>query len=179
MNDAAILLRALDYAADRHRNQRRKDSGGSPYINHLITVADLIADTGGVADPLVLTAAVLHDAVEDVGVTPAEIEARFGSAVRAIVEEVTDDKALAKIERKQLQVEHAPGLSPRAKLVKLADKIANVRDIIERPPVLWSRERRIEYLSWSAAVVEGLRGTNAAMERMFDEVVAQARASFH
>ncbi|MCX7030242.1 MAG: HD domain-containing protein [Spirochaetes bacterium] len=173
-----LLLRALEFAADRHRNQRRKDKVASPYINHLIMVADLLANNGGIDDPIVLAAAVLHDVVEDVGITFDDLEARFGREVRGIVAEVTDDKTLPKSLRKQRQVEHAPHLSVRAKLVKLADKIANVRDVIERPPVLWPRERREGYLSWSATVVAGCRGTNEALERLFDEEVARGRAAF-
>jgi guanosine-3',5'-bis(diphosphate) 3'-pyrophosphohydrolase len=174
----SLLLRALDFAADRHRSQRRKDKLGSPYINHLIAVADLLVNTGGVQDPIALAAGVLHDTVEDVGVTLEELEVGFGAEVRGIVAEVTDDKTLPKAARKQRQVEHAPSLSGRAKLVKLADKIANLRDVIERPPVLWSRERREEYLVWSTAVVAGCRGTNTALERMFDEEVSRGRALF-
>ena len=173
-----MLLRALVFAADRHRDQRRKDGHGSPYINHLISVADLLANTGGVTDPIVLAAGVLHDTVEDVGVTLDELEAGFGAEVRGIVAEVTDDKTLPKAVRKQCQVEHAPSLSARAKLVKLADKIANVRDVIDRPPVLWPRERREEYLVWSAAVVAGRRGTNATLEKLFEDEVTRGRVQF-
>jgi GTP diphosphokinase / guanosine-3',5'-bis(diphosphate) 3'-diphosphatase len=175
IGNEGLLLRALSFAADRHRNQRRKDRFGSPYINHVIAVADLLANTGGVTDPVVLAAAILHDTVEDVGVTFDELEAAFGAEVRGIVGEVTDDKTLPKPLRKQLQIDHAPGLSARAKLVKLADKIANVQDVIERPPVFWPRERREEYLTWSEAVVAGCRETNDALERLFDEEVARGR----
>ena len=173
----ALFLAALDFAADRHRDQRRKDARGSPYVNHLITVARLLADTGGVTDPAVLVAAVLHDTVEDVGVSFGEIEERFGREVREIVAEVTDDKSLEKSERKRLQVEHAPLMSTSAKLVKLADKIANLRDVIDRPPVGWNRHRREQYMQWSAAVVDGCRGTNPALERMFDSVLEKGISS--
>jgi GTP diphosphokinase / guanosine-3',5'-bis(diphosphate) 3'-diphosphatase len=178
MNDTAILLRALEYAADRHRNQRRKDLGQTPYVNHLIVVADLLAETGGVSDPAVLAAAVLHDVVEDAGVTSAEVAERFGPDVAGLVAEVTDDKTLEKNERKRLQVEHAPHLTQRAKLIKLADKIANVTDVIERPPAGWTRRRRAEYLAWSAAVVAGCRGVNEGLERRFDEVLERGRARY-
>jgi GTP diphosphokinase / guanosine-3',5'-bis(diphosphate) 3'-diphosphatase len=172
---AARLLVALDFAADRHRDQRRKDMRGSPYVNHLISVARLLADEGGVADPVVLVAAVLHDTVEDVGVSPEEIEQEFGSEVRDIVAEVTDDKSLEKSVRKRLQVEHAPGMSVGAKLVKLADKIANLRDVLEHPPAAWAHRRKREYMEWSAAVVDGCRGVNSSLERRFDELLARGR----
>jgi GTP diphosphokinase / guanosine-3',5'-bis(diphosphate) 3'-diphosphatase len=173
-----ILLRALDYAADRHRNQRRKDLGQTPYVNHLIAVADLLANVGGVSDPAVLAAAVLHDVVEDAGVTNAEVERLFGPDVAALVAEVTDDKSLDKQERKRRQVEHAPHLTLRAKLIKMADKIANVTDVIQRPPATWNRRRCTEYLAWSAEVVAGCRGANAGLERRFDEALEQGQARY-
>jgi hypothetical protein len=178
IEDVNVVLRALEYAADRHRNQRRKDLSQTPYINHLIAVADLIANVGGVSDSPVIAAALLHDVVEDAGVTNAEVAERFGADVAGLVAEVTDDKALDKQERKRRQVEHAPGLTPRAKLLKLADKIANVTDVIERPPATWSRRRCAEYLAWSAEVVAGCRGTNPGLERRFDAVLEQGRARY-
>jgi guanosine-3',5'-bis(diphosphate) 3'-pyrophosphohydrolase len=172
-----MLLQALEFAAECHRGQRRKDAAGSPYINHPIAVASLLANTGGVTDQIVLAAAVLHDVVEDAGVAPQELDARFGREVRGVVEEVSDDKGLEKSARKRLQIAHAPLLTSRAKLVKLADKIANVRDVIERPPVTWHRRRRQEYLTWSAAVVDGCRGVNPALERHFDELLMRGKAA--
>ena len=91
--------------------QRRKDKEASPYINHPIAVAHLLADTGGVNDLVTLMAAVLHDTIEDTETTAEELEAQFGRTVRKVVEEVTDDKSLEKAVRKQRQVDHAPHLS--------------------------------------------------------------------
>src|SRR3954464_12991765 len=115
------LLAALHFAADKHRDQRRKDAGASPYINHPIEVAELLARVGGVRDLVVLQAAILHDTIEDTQTTPGELEAHFGARVRKVVEEVTDDTTLLKVDRKRLQIEHAPHLSREAQLVKLAD----------------------------------------------------------
>ena len=151
------LLRALHFAAQKHRDQRRKDLDASPYINHPIEVAETLARVGGVNQLAVLQAAILHDTVEDTETTLEELEEAFGREVRELVDELTDDKRLPKAERKRLQVEHAPALSQRAKLVKLADKICNVRDIAHAPPRGWSRERRVEYLAWTERVVAGLR----------------------
>lgn len=173
--DPALLLRALQFSAERHRDQRRKDESASPYINHVIGVASLLANVGGVTDAIVLVAAVLHDTLEDTRTSAVEIEARFGREVRRLVEEVTDDKSLAKVERKRLQVEHAPHLSNRAKLIKLADKICNVVDVTHTPPTSWSMERRQQYLDWTERVVAGCRGSNLALERRYDEVLRQAR----
>lgn len=121
-------------------------------------------------------AALLHDTVEDVEVKPHELEVRFGYDVTQLVLELTDDKSLPKAERKRLQVEHAPHMTPRAKAIKLADKICNVTDIGIDPPEKWDDARRLAYFDWAEAVVAGLRGTNAALERLFDERVAEARA---
>jgi guanosine-3',5'-bis(diphosphate) 3'-pyrophosphohydrolase len=113
-------------------------------------------------------AAVLHDTVEDTETTPAELAARFGERIAGIVMEVTDDKALPKDTRKRLQVEHAPRLSPEARLVKLADKICNLRDILASPPSGWPPERKRDYFDWAKAVVDGLRGVNQPLEILFD-----------
>ena len=170
------LLAALDFAAIRHRDQKRKGTDASPYINHPIEVAQILTSVGGVTDADVLRAAVLHDTVEDTDTSTDEIEANFGAKVRALVDEVSDDKSLPKADRKQLQVEHAPGLSDKAKLIKLADKICNVRDVIHDPPTHWALERRVEYLKWARQVVDGCRGTNDALEAEFDRILAEGEA---
>jgi guanosine-3',5'-bis(diphosphate) 3'-pyrophosphohydrolase len=175
MNDTARLLQALHFSADQHRNQRRKDRGASPYINHPIEVATVLATVGGITDLVTLMAAILHDTIEDTATTGEELEKRFGHEVRLLVEEMTDDKRLPKAERKRLQVEHARGISHRAKLIKLGDKICNVRDVTHAPPEGWSRERRREYLDWTLEVVAGCRGASATLERYYDDVLAEGR----
>jgi (p)ppGpp synthase/HD superfamily hydrolase len=174
-NDLQPLFAALSFAAEKHRDQRRKDRDASPYINHPIALADLLV-SHGVTDLAVLQAALLHDTIEDTETTPDEIEARFGADVRALVEAVTDDKRLPKPLRKQLQVDHAASLSDGAKLIKLADKICNVADIARAPPANWDLQRRREYLAWADDVVAGCRGVHAALEAQFDRVLADARA---
>jgi (p)ppGpp synthase/HD superfamily hydrolase len=119
-----ILLKAVQFAAGKHQAHRRKDVAASPYINHPIGVAHLLADIGGVTDLDTLVAAVLHDTIEDTETTPGELEEQFGRAVRELVEEVTDDKTLEKAVRKQMQIEHAPHLSPGAKAIKLSKRFA-------------------------------------------------------
>jgi hypothetical protein len=172
------LLKAIEFASRKHSTQRRKDKDASPYINHPIAVTHLLADTGGVTDLVTLMAAVLHDIFEDTNTTPEELEAQFGRTVRKVVEEVTDDKSLDKAVRKQLQVDHASHLSPRAKAIKLADRIANVRDVTDAPPAKWDLARRIDYLDWTENVVAGCRGTNAPLEKLYDEVLKRGRAKF-
>lgn len=170
-HDQALLLEAAHFAADRHRDQRRKDSGATPYINHPLAVAALLAENG-VADIEVLAAALLHDTVEDTETSIEEIRKRFGESIAGIVAEVTDDKSLPKDERKRLQVAHAPHKSPGARLVKIADKTCNLRDIAASPPD-WPVERKREYFDWAAAVVGEMRGANTSLEAAFDAAHAQ------
>ncbi len=165
--DTGQLLRALDLAATKHRDQRRKDQSKSPYINHPIAVARLLWECG-VTDETALLAAVLHDTIEDTATTHAELAQLFGAAVADVVAEVTDDKALPKARRKELQVEHAPHMSRIAKLVKLADKTCNVRDVIDSPPD-WPLERRQQYIDWAKQVVDGLRDASDELAARFDE----------
>ena len=184
MNDATIapattgtgmLIRAFAFAAEKHRHQRRKDAESSPYINHPIALADVLANEGGIDDPVTLCAAILHDTIEDTQTTQAELAMHFGAEVAAIVAEVTDDKALPKPERKRLQVVRAANASAHAKLVKLADKICNLRDLLASPPVHWPLQRQQAYFDWSAQVIAGLRGVHAPLEALFDAVYARRR----
>jgi guanosine-3',5'-bis(diphosphate) 3'-pyrophosphohydrolase len=163
-----LVLRALAFAAQRHRDQRRRDGHASPFVNHPIEVVSLLADVGGVSDTTALAAAVLHDVVEDTATTADEIESVFGAAVARIVAEVTDDPALPRRERRRLQVVRAASLSPAARLIKIADKTANLRQM----PSDWTPERRADYAASAQKVVDACRGTNAALERLFDEVAA-------
>ena len=171
------LLKALRFAAEKHNDQRRKDAKASPYINHPIQVAEILWRVGDVRDTTLLVASLLHDTIEDTETTPEEIEANFGADVLALVLEVTDDKSLPKQVRKELQVEHAPNKTRNAKLLKLADKISNVQDIITSPPQEWSPERRREYLLWTERVVSGLRGVNEKLEMQYDELLTQGKVS--
>ena len=164
-----LILKAAAFAAEKHRDQRRKDPEASPYINHPIALANLLA-TQGVTRPEVLCAALLHDTIEDTETTVAELEAHFGDRIAAIVLEVTDDKNLPKAERKQQQIDHAPHASTEAKLVKLADKICNLRDILNSPPADWPLDRQQAYFDWAARVIDGVRGTHAGLEALFDSI---------
>jgi GTP diphosphokinase / guanosine-3',5'-bis(diphosphate) 3'-diphosphatase len=170
------VLHALEFAAVKHRDQRRKDQAASPYINHPLAVVTLLWDHG-VRDRVPLLAAILHDTIEDTGTTREELVAAFGEDVAACVCEVTDDKSLHKDVRKENQVEHAPHLTTHAKLVKLADKTANLRDMNDSPPHTWPPERRAAYYVWAHRVVAGLRGTNARLEAAFDAQHARGTKS--
>ena len=169
----ALILRALAFAAHKHRDQRRKDPQASPYINHPIALANVLRNEGGIEDAEVICAALLHDTVEDTETTPEELENEFGLGIRDIVVEVTDDTRLPRAERKHLQVLHAPGLSDAAKMVKLADKICNLRDIAANPPSNWDLARRQQYFDWARQVVEGVRGVHSGLEKAFDEACSK------
>lgn len=165
-----LYTRSIDFAAIKHRDQRRLDAQKTPYINHPIGVANILANEGDVTDMETLIAAVLHDTVEDTDTTLDEIEDIFGAAIRNIVAEVTDDKSLEKSVRKQLQIEHAKSASPKAKLVKLADKLYNLRDLRRNTPEGWTQQRCDDYFVWAKKVVDNLRGSNKKLEEALDEL---------
>jgi guanosine-3',5'-bis(diphosphate) 3'-pyrophosphohydrolase len=169
-----MILEAAAFAARKHSTQRRKDVGASPYINHPIEVAGILAGAG-IEEANILAAALLHDTLEDTDTSSSELEAVFGAEVREIVEAVTDDKALAKEERKRRQIAHAAHLSSAATLVKLADKIANVRDIGDNPPAGWDEAQCREYLDWAEAVVRNCPPGSPALREEFDRVLELAR----
>lgn len=155
--DFALLLKAASFAAEKHRNQLRKGEERTPYINHPLEVARILAEEGAVSDPEIIAAALLHDTIEDTKTTESELAAIFGDRVASIVAEVTDDKSITdKAERKRLQITNSPSKSPSAALVKLADKIANVRDVGARPAQGWSKAQRIEYIEWATSVITAL-----------------------
>ena len=173
--NSGLLLTAINFSADRHRPQRRKDTLKSPYINHPIEVAELLWRVGGIRDQAVLLAAVLHDTIEDTETTSEEIGSLFGKEVLGIVLECTDDKSLPYLDRKRLQIETAPHKSDKAKLVKLADKICNIHDLNQSPPRWWPKIQKQEYLLWSEKVVAGLRGINQALEALYDQELAAGK----
>lgn len=179
MEQLGIILKALNFAAQKHRDQRRKDIEASPYINHPIALVHVLWHEGQVTDPIVLVAALLHDTVEDTDTSFEELEQEFGQEIQQVVAEVTDDKSLPKQMRKQLQVEHASQISNSAKLVKLADKICNLRDLTNSPPTSWTLERRQEYFEWAKQVIDQLRGTHIELEKIFDRAYQQGVSQFH
>ncbi len=171
------LLKAANFAACKHEDQRRKGRRHRPYVNHLLRVTEMLWEVGGVRDLDTLVAAMLHDTLEDTDTTVEEIKSAFGPVVLSLVQEMTDDKSLPKAVRKQLQIEHAAHLSKQAKVIKLADKIHNVSELSQEPPADWPRSRIVAYIDWSDKVVAGLRGTNLRLEAAYDEVVCAARAA--
>jgi (p)ppGpp synthase/HD superfamily hydrolase len=158
-----------------------------PYINHLLEVASLVTEATNGTDTRAIIAALLHDTIEDQDVTAEMIANEFGQSVADVVLELTDDKSLPKAVRKSRQVESAPKKSREAKLVKLADKISNVRAVANSPAPDWSVERRLDYVNcakldyvnWAKEVVAGLRGTSPSLEQQFDEAAGRAKESLY
>jgi len=163
-------MHAVDFAARKHSDQRRKGKAKEPYINHLTEVACLVAEATAGRDVVAVLGAILHDTIEDTNTTAAELAATFGDEVANLVAEVTDDKRLPKHERKLLQIQNAARKSDRARLIKIADKTSNLRSIIESPPQDWDGGRRRQYFEWAAKVVQECRGASPWLEARFDEV---------
>ena len=176
VDTTALLLKAVAFAAEKHRHQKRKDAKASPYINHPIALASLLQQHG-VDDIVVLCAALLHDTIEDTKTTAAELRREFGPEITGVVLEVTDDQDILKEERKRLQIVHAKGLSTRAKLVKLADKTCNLRDMVVAPPAGWPLQRKLDYFKWAKAVVDELRGAHPRFEALFDSAYRKGLAA--
>jgi len=179
MNEPGLVLvtRAADFAARRHVAQRRKGVAGDPYLNHLVEVAALLAGATDGHDAALVAAGLLHDTLEDTDTTYEELETRFGADVALLVSEVTDDKSLPKAERKRRQIATASAKSERARMLKIADKVSNVRALAVSPPADWDIARIAEYIEWAESVVAECRGLNAVLERAFDAAVVDARAA--
>ena len=171
------VFSALTFSATMHRHQRRKGYNSIPYINHPIGVADLIVRVAGVEDVRVIQAALLHDVVEDTPVTFEEIQKNFGNEVATLVEELTDDTTLTSSKRKEMQLKTASLLSDKARLIRIADKICNIDDIMKYP-LPWTRKRKISYVHWARKVVEQCKGINEDLEKLFDETSDKALAWF-
>ena len=171
MSSIQRVLSAAFFAAEKHAAQRRKGAAAEPYVNHLIEVAELVSAADPEPDTDLVIAALLHDTIEDAGVTEEELRERFGADVAHLVVEVTDDKSLPKKERKRLQIVNAPKKSARAQVIKIADKISNLRAILSSPPVDWTEGRKAEYFDWARQVVEGLSAPNPALKAEFDSLM--------
>ena len=163
------MARALDFAARRHASQRRKGLSAEPYVNHLTEVALLLAEASGGTDPELVMAGLLHDTIEDTETTREELVEVFGEDVAGLVAEVTDDTTLPREERKRIQVRTAPSKSARARMIKIADKIANLHSIAISPPVGWSVRRKREYVAWAREVVTACGPTSPMLEALFEK----------
>jgi guanosine-3',5'-bis(diphosphate) 3'-pyrophosphohydrolase len=171
----SLIEKALQFATEKHKNHTRQNKEKSPYIVHPIAVCHILSDVGGVEDAKILAAALLHDTLEDTPTTREELIENFGERICSLVEEVSDDKTLPKHKRKDLQIQHAPELSEGATLIKLADKISNVKDITHMPPIGWDGSRCLEYLNWAEEVILNCPKVNVALETHFASVIEMGR----
>eukprot|EP01111_Echinosteliopsis_oligospora_P009457 TRINITY_DN2775_c0_g1_i1.p1 TRINITY_DN2775_c0_g1~~TRINITY_DN2775_c0_g1_i1.p1 ORF type:complete len:204 (-),score=62.97 TRINITY_DN2775_c0_g1_i1:38-649(-) len=169
MEPTEAILHAATFAAEKHRDQRRKNITKAPYINHPLGVAFILSHEAKIYDTTILQGAILHDTVEDTGTSLDEIELEFGKEVRLVVSEVSDDKSLSADKRKRAQIEHAPHISYGGKLVKLADKLYNLRDLMNCPPA-WTVSRIQGYFVWAKKVVGTIKGTNKTLDEEFEKV---------
>ncbi|HEY4787981.1 MAG TPA: HD domain-containing protein [Bacteroidales bacterium] len=168
-----VFLTALKFAAEKHKSQRRKGCDQIPYINHPIKVAHLLYNVGQEKDTELLSAALLHDILEDTDTTELEMREAFGDRITNLVLEVTDDMSLTYDDRKRFQIKKAPALSADAKKIKIADKISNIEDILALP-LTWSNRRKRQYFEWSERVVEGCRNVNPLLDGAFDKIYNHA-----
>ena len=173
-NEIQLILRASAFASAYHGGQYRKGNNALPYVTHPLEVSRILSEEGGIEDVEILAAAILHDTIEDTAASREDISERFGDRICGLVLELTDDKRLEKQERKRRQVINAPGKSLGAAAVKLADKIANVRDITNSPPD-WPEERKADYIAWATEVVNALPPGHSQLRAVF----ARAVEAFH
>lgn len=172
------LLKAIEFASTKHRDQRRKDALQAPYINHCIRVASIAETIGSITDVELLMAAILHDTIEDTDTTEDEITSLFGERVLNLVLEMSDDKSLEKQRRKELQIEHAPHVSEDVVPLKLADKIANCEDMLVSSPQGWPEERVLAYFEWSETVINRLPRVNEALYQYAKKVIEQGKEQY-
>ncbi|VBB18657.1 putative guanosine-3' 5'-bis(diphosphate) 3'-pyrophosphohydrolase MESH1 [Yasminevirus sp. GU-2018] len=171
-SSSKTILKAVKYAAECHRDQRRKDQFKTPYINHPVEVAEFLANLG-VTDVNTLVGCILHDVLEDTDGTEQQISDLFGDVVLRIVLDCSDDKSLDKIQRKRLQISHAEDIRPEAKLVKLADKYSNISGLLTHPPTSWSEEEIKGYVHWGMAVCRNLYGVNETVDNELRKLFSQ------
>jgi guanosine-3',5'-bis(diphosphate) 3'-pyrophosphohydrolase len=165
------IFNAIDFAAEKHRLQLRQNKEKTPYISHPLGVTYNLMHYGEVSDAAVIIGALLHDTVEDTQTTFEEIEKLFGKDAVSYVREMTDDKKLAKMERKRLQVIKASKQSKGAAQINLADKLFNVVDLFHNPPEEWSRTRIDRYYQWVQAVIDRLPAASDPIKKEIQAVI--------
>lgn len=177
-NDVLRIVQAMDFTAHKHIHQRRKGESQEPYFNHVSEVARILGENTEGPDTDLIIAGLLHDTIEDTETTYDELVDSFGNIVADLVSEATDDKSLDKQVRKQLQIENAPKKSDQAKQLKIADKISNLRSMLNSPPTNWDEKRKLDYTEWANNVVAGCKGINPKLDAMFNEIYNEAIQKF-
>ncbi|KAM3718084.1 Guanosine-3',5'-bis(diphosphate) 3'-pyrophosphohydrolase MESH1 [Dirofilaria immitis] len=169
--DTSLIIKAVDLAARRHRQQRRKDAIQTPYVNHPIGVAYILTNEGQITDTATIIAAILHDIVEDTKTTDKEIRETFGDEVADIVKECTVVKSVKREIRMKSQLQKASELSHKAKLVQLADKLYNIRDIERCIPFGWTKQNVTEYVLFAKNLLSSIRGIHGPLENALDDAI--------
>ena len=141
------LLEAAGFAARAHRNQVRKD-GQTPYVAHPFRVCLIVRHVFGIDDPEFLTAALLHDTIEDTTTDYDDLAERFGARVASWVAALSKDMRLPDDDREATYVAALAGAEPAVKVAKLADIFDNLTDIRHLSPAARARtaERSRRYL---------------------------------
>jgi guanosine-3',5'-bis(diphosphate) 3'-pyrophosphohydrolase len=164
------VRRADSYADKAHTGQYRNGKPGAtkvPYIEHPRAVARILHEEAGITDPVTLQAALLHDTMEDTGVTHANLVAEFGHDVADLVAELTNPADFGPGGKTAWQAAHAKKMSARAAQVKTADKTANLRDLVNSPPD-WPTERRRKYFEDARQVVQAIGQPHPVLSKLFE-----------
>lgn len=156
------------YAIEKHACQKRRD--GSPYVAHPFRVAESVRSIGGVTDPEVVMAAMMHDLIEDTDVEYDDLVKLFGRRVADLVASLSGDMRLPKPERRAEVIERARRGSTEVKTIRLADRLDNLLDMAGFSP-----GRKREYLEGSEQTLEACRGANAALEAALERAIARVR----
>jgi GTP diphosphokinase / guanosine-3',5'-bis(diphosphate) 3'-diphosphatase len=157
--DIEKLILAIIYGAEKHHEQTRKDAEATPYIIHPLQVCNNLWEIGKIRNSNILISAILHDTLEDTSATDEEIQKYFGRRVCETIKEITNDPTLSSYENKQRQIDHVPDMSQDARLVKLADRLANITDL-RTPPPTWNQEKIDGYFIWGQKLLDALKGTS-------------------
>ena len=165
--DLTLVIRAAYFAGEKHRNQRRGDVEQTPYINHPLELAAILTEEGGITDVVTICAALLHDTIEDTETTVHELTEQFGKEISHIVAEVSNDMTLDSAGRKISEKACIPNLSHRAKLVKIADKLANIRDVSTMPPVGWTLKKKEDYFDFAREIVTSAQDASPELYKIF------------
>ncbi|MBM3198113.1 MAG: bifunctional (p)ppGpp synthetase/guanosine-3',5'-bis(diphosphate) 3'-pyrophosphohydrolase [Chlamydiae bacterium] len=170
--EAKKVRQAAVFAAQKHKDQLKKNKEQTPYIVHPLGVAEQIMRIGGSYDADILIAALLHDSIENTDTTYEEIEQKFGSKVAGYVREVTEDQTLPLKVRKKLQIIHAFHQSQGATLIKLSDKLHNLHTLMVDPPAGWSQDKTDQYFQWAQAVIDNLPESNLPLKEAVHKEIA-------
>ena len=168
-----LIFDALDFAAEKHEGQTRRNKAKTPYISHPIGVTNILMTVGEVKDSALIIAGLLHDTVEGTQTSLEEISKKFGKDVAQYVKEVSHDKDLSAEERKRIQVIEASHKSSGAAQINFADKLYNLNDLLTHRPEGWSQERIDRYFEWAESVVNRLPATNPELKQAVDQVIDQ------